>query len=145
MATKPAFLMAASLLLLTTCAPQPEQATKATPQGESMQHMLVAIETVRNYVRNTTTQAEAEAATADLLTWSNRMAELFPPATASKLYVDMTAEMAKEAPGVMVASATALRSAVSTGRLPIVAMQLERTEKDGCGFCHRRPYRMPAP
>ncbi len=144
MAIRPAFFMAASLLL-TTCAPRQDTSTQVTPQAESMQHMLVAIETVRNYVRNTTTQREAEAATADLATWAGKLGELFPPATAPKLYVDMTTDMAREAPGVMIASATALRSAVATGRLPIVAMQLERTEKDGCGFCHRRPYRMPPP
>jgi len=145
MALRPAFFMAASLLMLATCAPQGNRAGQTTPQGESMQHMIVSIETVRNYVRNTTGQREAEAATADLVTWAGKLGELFPPATASKLYVDMTPEMAREAPGTMIASANALRSAVATGRPAIVAMQLERTEKDGCGFCHRRPYRMPTP
>jgi len=132
------------LLAVTGCAPRtPPNAGQPTIQGQSMQRMLANIETVRAYVRRNATKQEAERAADELISWSARMGELFPPAVAPQQYVDMTPEMARDAPRAMTSHATALSLAVRTAPIPAVSEQLERTERDGCGFCHRRPYRMP--
>ena len=116
-----------------------------TPQGQSMQRMLTDIATLRNYVARTAPKPEAEAAASDLATWTTRLADLFPPERVPSLYADMTADMARQAPQALSQQVAALRLALSARDQSGVAPALDRVERDGCGFCHRRPYRMPAP
>src|SRR4051812_18320724 len=135
-------LLGIALLSIAGCESRTSpNAGKPTVQGESMQRMLADIETIRAYVRRSGSRAEAEAAAKELVSWSDRLSDLFPPDQVAAQYVDLTPAMAREAPRAMAAAATALQTAIRTGPLPAVAEQLERTEHDGCGACHRAPYR----
>jgi hypothetical protein len=50
-----------------------------TVQGQSMQYMLADVDQVRAFVYGSSIQVDAEKVAIDLLSWSRRMAELFPP------------------------------------------------------------------
>ncbi len=101
-----------------------------------MQLMLADIDNIRAYVYGGSTRAEAEKAAADLVSWSQRMAELFPPGQASTEYVDMDPARVSGAPAAMTRSAERLAEAVRTGRRPEIGDRLAQAERDGCGFCH---------
>jgi hypothetical protein len=101
-----------------------------------MQLMLADVDQIRGYVYGSGTQGDAENAAADLLSWSQRMAELFPPGQASTDYVDMSPARVQGAPVAMQQSAQSLLSAVRSGKRPAVGDQLAQTERNGCGFCH---------
>jgi Cytochrome C' len=118
-------------------------AGQPTQQGQSMQSMLADVEQVRAYVYGSGTQEQAQAAAADLVSWSGRMAELFPPGQASQDYVDMSPARVSGAPTAMSQTAGQLLTAVRTGRRPMIGDQLTRTEQEGCGFCHLSGTRQP--
>jgi hypothetical protein len=128
-----ALLAGATLLSLMS---SPLHAVQPTPQGQSMQQMLADVESVRAFVYGSGTLGEADKAAADLVSWSRRMAELFPPGQASTDYVDMSPERARDAPAAMSRAADLLLAAVRTGKRPAIGDQLTQTERDGCGFCH---------
>ncbi len=121
----------------------PEHAGQQTMQGQSMESMLADVNGVRAYVYGTGTQQAAEAAAADLVSWSSRMGELFPGTQASTDYVDMSPATVSGAPAAMMQTATRLLAAVKTGRRPVIGDQLAQTERDGCGFCHLSGTRRP--
>jgi hypothetical protein len=101
-----------------------------------MQLMLADIDQIRAFVYGGGTQADADKAAASLVSWSQRMAELFPPGQASTDYVDMSAERVRGAPEAMKRTADALLAAVRTGNRSQIGDRLAQTEHDGCGFCH---------
>jgi hypothetical protein len=121
---------------LGSCAAPSPKAGQPTVQGQSMQRMLADVNELRAYVYGTGSQADARQAAADLLAWSKRMGELFPPGVASTDYVDMSAARAAGAPGAMTATADRLLAVVQSGTRAQIGDQLARTERDGCGFCH---------
>jgi hypothetical protein len=114
----------------------PSQVGQPTVQGQSMALMLADIDQIRGFVYGNGTQSEAENAANNLVSWSNRMAELFPPGQASVDYVDMSSERARKAPDAMSRTAGALLRVVRTGNRSAIGDQLAVTERDGCGFCH---------
>ncbi len=101
-----------------------------------MQHMLAEINQIRTFAYGSGNQHEAETAAVDLVSWSGRMAELFPPGQASVDYVDMSPERARGAPAAMSNSANLLLESVRTGSRPAITAQLAQTERNGCGYCH---------
>jgi hypothetical protein len=101
-----------------------------------MQLMLADIEQIRSFVYGSSTQADANKAAIDLVSWSQRMAVLFPPGQTSQDYVDMSPERVRGAPAAMARTADLLLTAVRTGQRPAVGDQLAQTERDGCGVCH---------
>jgi len=112
------------------------QAGQPTAQGESMQHMLADVDQIREFVYGGGSQTQAESAADDLVSWSKRMAELFPPGQASTEYVDMSPTRVRDAPAAMNKTAELLLTAVRTGNRTAIGDQLVQTERDGCGFCH---------
>jgi hypothetical protein len=102
-----------------------------------MQRMLADVDQIRAFVYGGGTQAEAERAALELVSWSQWLSELFPPGQASTEYVDMSAERVRDAPGQMSRSAELLLQAVRTGSRPAVGAELAQTERNGCGVCHR--------
>lgn len=128
------------LLLLAGCKPPEPHAGQPTMQGQSMQRMLATVNTIGAFSRGETSQAVAEQAATELVTWSGRMGELFPPNEAAQ-YVDLTPEMARNAPATMLRTSERLLQVVRTGDRQAAGQQLAATERDGCGSCHRRPYR----
>jgi hypothetical protein len=139
MRARAALLIFAVLPLLGGCGGigQPSHADQPTIQGEAMQHMLADIDRIRAFVYGSGDQSEAAAAAADLVSWSTRMAELFPPGQASAEYVDMSPERVRDAPAAMSRTAGLLQTAVRTGNRPVIGDRLAQTERDGCGVCHR--------
>jgi hypothetical protein len=101
-----------------------------------MQYMLADVQQIRSFVYGSGTQREADDAATDLVSWSKRMAELFPPGQASTDYVDMSPERVRGAPAAMTRSAEQLLTMVRTGRRPAIGDQLAQTEREGCGHCH---------
>jgi len=101
-----------------------------------MQHMLEDVNLLRTYVYGTGTGEQATQAATDLLAWSRRMGELFPPGVASNEYVDMSPQRVSGAPAAMTGAAERLLAEVRTGTRAQIGDQLARTERDGCGFCH---------
>ena len=137
-----ALLVCATLLVLGSCAGNPApHAGQPTVQGQSMAAMLSDVDQIRGFVYGSGSQSDAEQAAVDLVSWSQRMAELFPPGQASTDYVDMSPARVKGAPAAMEQSARALLSAVRTGKRPAIGDQLAQTERDGCGFCHLSGFR----
>jgi hypothetical protein len=108
--------------LLGSCAGmnRPPHAGQPTVQGESMQHMLADVNVVRAYVYGGSSQTDAVQAATDLVAWSQRMAELFPPGQASQDYVDMSPQRAGNAPAAMQRTASSFcpRSRPATGPPP---------------------------
>jgi hypothetical protein len=117
----------------------PAIAPTPTPQALSMQRMLADVQALRGYARGGTTQAAAETAATDLVSWSDQMAVLFPPETAAQ-YVDMTPDISRRAPPIIRETAGAVAKAVRAGRRAEAEAQLARTERDGCGICHQHGY-----
>lgn len=137
-----ASLCVALLALVAACGPQkPPNSGQPTPQAESMARMLADVDRLRAYGRGDATQPEAEAASSELASWSSRMAALFPPEEAARLYVDMTPDMAREAPAAMMATIGPLSAAARSGNRAKVAAAVDQTEQQGCGACHRQSYR----
>lgn len=137
MKMRTACLIGVMLPLLGSCAGNPTpHVGQPTIQGQSMQLMLADVDQIRGYVYGSGTQGDAEKAAVDLVSWSQRMAELFPPGQASTDYVDMSPARVQGAPVAMQQSAQSLLSAVRTGKRPAVGDQLAQTERNGCGFCH---------
>lgn len=101
-----------------------------------MQAMLADVDQIRAFTYGGDLSA-ARAAADDLVVWSNRMAELFPPNQAAADYVDMSPERAKNAPAAMQRTALALQQAFAKGDRGVIGQRLAVVEKDGCGFCHR--------
>ena len=56
-----------------------------TEQGKSMARMLAAVQTLRVYVQGNTDRLQAEQASTELVAWSGRMGELFPPGVRRQL------------------------------------------------------------
>jgi Cytochrome C' len=133
-----ALYVGAALPLLAACTEtNAPHAGQPTPQAQSMQLMLAAVEQIRAYVYGgDITRGDAEKAATDLVSWSGRMAELFPPGQASTDYVDMEPARVSGAPEAMTRAAQQLLATVRTGNRAAVGDQLTRTERDGCGFCH---------
>ena len=128
---------ALALLALASCQTAPPP---ATPQAQSMQYMLGDVQVLRAYVRNQASQDAAAAAAEDLVTWSHRLGALFPPETAAE-YVDMTPDIARIAPPVMIDTATEVAIAVHAGNPTVTGPRLARLEHDGCGMCHRNGWK----
>jgi hypothetical protein len=102
-----------------------------------MQLMLTDVEQIRAYVYGgSTTQADAAKAADDLLSWSHRMSELFPPGQSTTDYVDMDPARVRGSYGAMTSTAERLLAAVRTGNRPAIGDQLAIAERDGCGACH---------
>lgn len=135
MRIRTALLICWVLPSLTGCTAASHQ-IQPTVQGESMRSMLADVDQVRAYVYGTGTRTEAEKAATDLVTWSNRLAELFPSGQASTDYVDMSPERAHGAPLAMNRSAAALLTTIRASSRAATGDQLARTERDGCGYCH---------
>jgi len=129
----------ALLVALFGCGNPAPNAGKPTPQAQSMQRMLADVLTLRGYAQGTGTQAAAAAAASDLVSWSDQVATLFPPETAAQ-YVDMTPDISRRAPPIMRETASAVAAAVRAGNRREAGTQLARTERDGCGICHRSGY-----
>jgi hypothetical protein len=98
--------------------------------------MLADIDQIRAFVYGGSSQPDAIERAVDLVSWSQRMSELFPIGQASNDYVDMSLHRVRGAAEAMTRNAELLLSAVRTGRRPEIGDQLVRTEKDGCGSCH---------
>ena len=130
-----ALLICGALPSLDSCAGTPHQG-QPTVQGQAMQYMLADVDQIRAFVYGSSTQVDAEKAAIDLLSWSRRMAELFPPGQASTDYVDMTPERVRGAPVAMSRSAEMLLTTVRAGGRPAIGEQLAQTEREGCGYCH---------
>lgn len=118
---------------------QAPNAGQQSVQAQSMEHMLTDVNQIRAFVYGSGNQAETTNAAKDLVSWSNRMAELFPPGQASTDYVDMSPERVRGAPEAMKKTTNLLLAAVQTGNRTEIRDQLTRTERDGCGFCHLTP------
>jgi hypothetical protein len=133
-----ALLVCTALPLLGSCAGmnRPPNAGQPSVQGQSMQRMLADVATVRSYVYGGSSQADAVEAATELVSWSQRMADLFPPSEAWKDYVDMSPERAGNAPTAMRRASERLLSVVRTGDRATTGTQLAQTEHDGCGACH---------
>ena len=135
-------LCGAVLALAAGCGPQkPPHAGQRTPQADAMVRMLADVDQLRAYTDGKATKPQAEAAVSDLESWVPHIAALFPPGEAPRLYVDMTPEMARDAPAAMEATVGPLSAAVRSGNRASVAAALDRTEQQGCGACHQKPYR----
>jgi hypothetical protein len=133
------FLISA-LLLLANCGGEAPHAGQPTPQAESMQRMRADIDTIRAFAAGSSAQSNAQGAASDLVAWSGKIGDLFPPSEAPQQYVDMTREMAAGAPAAMASVSAPLLAAVKTGNRQATGVQLARTEHDGCGYCHLSPY-----
>ena len=107
-----------------------------TPQAQAMRRMLADVNELRGWVYGSGDQATASRAANDLLVWSARMPELFPPAQASRDYLDMSPARAAAAPAAMTEAARSLAAAVDASDRPAAGVELARTEKSGCGSCH---------
>jgi hypothetical protein len=139
-----ALLVCATLSCLGGCSGTgaSPHAGQPTLQGQSMQLMLADVDRIRSFLYGgDATQADADKAATDLLSWSRRMGELFPSGQASTDYVDMDPARVNGAPEAMTRTAEQLLAAVRTGKRPAIGDQLARAERDGCGFCHLSGYR----
>ena len=126
------------LAFLAGCAEsRPDPSVGApTPQAQAMRRMLTDVNQLRGWVYGSGDQAAASAAANDLLVWSQRLPDLFPPGQASKDYLDMSAARAVAAPAAMTGAARTLVAAVSAGDRAVAGVELARTERSGCGACH---------
>jgi hypothetical protein len=101
-----------------------------------MERMLADVNQLRSYVYGSGSRADADRAAEELVSWSQRMSELFPPGTASVDYVDMSPERARGAAEAMVRTSERLLAAVRSANRPAIGDQLAQTEREGCGACH---------
>jgi hypothetical protein len=102
--------------------------------------MRADVNTIRAFVHGSVAKPAAQNAATDLVAWSGRIGELFPPDEAPKQYADMTPAMANGAPAAMRGATEPLLAAVKSGSPEAAGEQLARTEHDGCGYCHLQPY-----
>jgi hypothetical protein len=114
----------------------PPQAVQPTEQGKSMAAMLADVNLIRGFTYGTGDLRAAESAALDLVTWSNRMAELFPPGRAAQDYVDMSPERARAAPVALQKVANQLVTTVRGGNRSLIGGRLDQVEQEGCGACH---------
>jgi cytochrome c' len=114
----------------------PSHAGQPTIQGRSMSLMLADIDQIRAFVYGSGDLNAASTAATDLVSWSGRMAELFPPGESSADYLDMSADRVRDAPAAMTRTAESLLMAVRTGDRVAIGAKLTETERDGCGACH---------
>lgn len=124
------------LALLAGCTGSSRPSGQPTVQGAAMQRMLADIEAVRAFVYGGGSQKDAEAAADDLVSWSERMSDLFPPGQSTAEYVDMSPARVRNAPIAMKRSSQDLLAAVRTGNRSTAGDQLALTERNGCGACH---------
>ena len=136
MTTRIDLLVCFVLPLIGSCAPTAPHAGQPTVQGQSMEHMLSDVLAIRTFVYGSGNQSDAEKSAADLVSWSQRITELFPPGQASTDYVDMRPERVANASAAMTRNAQLLLTAVQSGDRQAIGTQLSRTEHDGCGACH---------
>jgi hypothetical protein len=115
----------------------PSHVGQPTTQGRSMSLMLADIDQIRAFVYGSGDLNAASTAATDLVSWSGRMAELFPPGESSADYVDMSPDRVGGAAAVMTRTAESLLMAVRTGNRVAIGAKLTETERDGCGTCHR--------
>ncbi len=101
-----------------------------------MQHMFADINQIRGFLYGSGSEGDATAAAADLVAWSKRMPELFPPELASQEYVDMSPERARAATEALGTNAALLLAAVESGNHATIGDRLADTERNGCGACH---------
>ena len=80
-------LFCAVLLATAGCSQMgaPQHAGQPTEQGKSMAAMLADVNLILAFTYGSGDQRTAEAAATDLVAWSNRMAELFPPGRRRRL------------------------------------------------------------
>jgi Cytochrome C' len=128
----------AAQLLVAGCGQMggPPHAGQPTEQARSMQQMLADVQQIRAFVYGSGDRGDAERAANDLVSWSGRMAELFPPGLASTDYVDMSPERVNRAPAAMRGTTERLLAAVGIGSRATIAERLAQVEQDGCGTCH---------
>lgn len=136
MTTRIALLVCAAVPLLGSCAPTAPHAGQPTVQGQSMAAMLSDVLAIRTFVYGSGDKADAEKSATDLLSWSQRIPDLFPPGQASTDYVDMRPERVVTASAAMKQTAGTLLAAVQTGDRAAIGTQLAKTEREGCGACH---------
>src|SRR5271165_4221004 len=131
-------LFFAVLALLAGCAESkaPPHTVAATPQAQAMQRMLADVDQLRAYASGSGDHAAASGAANDLLAWSGRISELFPPGQASRDYLDMSPQRVRAAPEAMMRNAQSLVDVVKSGDRAAAGEQLARMEKSGCGACH---------
>ena len=131
-------LICAAQLVVAGCSQMgaPSHAGQPTEQGKSMEAMLADVNQIRAFTYGSGDQRTAEAAASDLVAWSNRLAELFPPGQASQDYVDMSPERARNAPLAVQRAANQLLATVHDGNRALVGGRLEQLEQNGCGACH---------
>lgn len=129
-------LIGGTLVCLAGCNAPPPHAGKPTIQGQSMQQMLADINQIRAFLYGDGSLVKSEEAAVDLVSWSQRMAELFPPGRATQDYVDMSPERAGGASLAMTRTAERLLVTVRMGKRPAIGDQLNKTEQEGCGSCH---------
>ncbi len=131
-----AFACTAPITLCGCTATGAPHVGQPTEQAQAMQNMLAAVNQIRAYVYGGGSREQAETAAADLVSWSQRLPELFPPGQASTDYVDMSPRRVSGAPIAMSRNSELLLAAVQRGNRAAIGNQLLRTERDGCGFCH---------
>ena len=112
-----------------------------TPQGQSMERMFANIQQIQGFVYGTRPRGDAVTAANELVSWSSQLPTLFPPDETPALYVDLTQDMANQAPLAMQREAQLLLAAVHNENPGAIGAQLSRTERDGCGACHDHVYR----
>jgi hypothetical protein len=130
-------ISAALIVLLGCTTNQPRQAGQQTEQALAMRLMLADVDQVRAYAYGAGDRQGAETAANDLVQWSKRIGELFPPGQASVDYVDMSPERVSGAPAALQGQTGRLLAAVKTGDRASIGAALAQTERDGCGYCHR--------
>jgi len=135
------------VVVITICAAQlfvagctqtrtPSSGIQLTDQGKAMEAMLADVNQIRSFTYGAGTPRDAEGAALDLVAWSNRMAELFPPGQAAEDYVDMSPQRVHDAPIAMTAQANALLTTVRGGNRSLIGGRLDQVEQSGCGVCH---------
>ncbi len=111
-------------------------AGQPTIQGRSMSLMLADVTQIRAFAYGSGDLNTASTAATDLVSWSGRMGELFPPGEGSADYVDMSPDRVRDAPVVMTRTAQSLLIAVRSGNRAAIGAKLTETERVGCGACH---------
>src|SRR5262249_1802031 len=94
------YLVLAVPLVLGGCAAPEAPISRETGQGESMQRMAADVNLIRAFVYGGS-RADARGAADDLVAWSKRIPELFPPGTSTE-YVDMSPARVRNANVAMV-------------------------------------------
>ena len=130
----------AAVPIVGSCAEEAPHAGQPTPQAQSMRIMRADVDTIRAFAQGGTPAFEAEKAAKDLVAWSGKIGDLFPPDEAPKQYLYMSSAMASGAPAALRGTTEPLLATVKTGDRAATSEQLARTQHDGCGYCHLQPY-----